>query len=96
MIISAEIIQELCINRLKPLATYNLNLEIYVENDLKEKTIFNSFVNVPFVNRQHPRVFIQERGNYHMGPDCHCFTVFTLPCNDRILPSDLFSGALEK
>ncbi|CAF4144115.1 unnamed protein product [Rotaria sp. Silwood2] len=96
LIISGDIIQQLCINRLKPLATYNLNLELNIKDDSKEKIIFNSFINVPFTNRQRPKVFIQERGNFDLGRTYYCFTVFTSPCHDRILPTYLFSRPLEK
>ncbi|CAF3269438.1 unnamed protein product, partial [Rotaria sp. Silwood2] len=41
LIISGDIIQQLCMDRLKPMATYSLNLLLYVENDLEEKKIFN-------------------------------------------------------
>ncbi|CAF3839192.1 unnamed protein product [Rotaria sp. Silwood1] len=57
-IISGDIIQQLCIDRLKPMATYSLNLLLYVEHDLEEKIIFNSFFQVAFTRRQKPRVFI--------------------------------------
>ncbi|CAF3430769.1 unnamed protein product [Rotaria sp. Silwood2] len=96
LVISGDVIQQSCIDRLKPLATYNLNLELDVSNDLEEKIILNSFCNVPFTNRQRPRVFIQERGNYYSGHHYHCFTVFTSPCNDTILPIYLFCRGLEK
>ena len=96
LVISGDIIQQRCINRLKPLATYNLNLELHVNYDLEEKIIFNSFFNVPFTNRQKPKVFIEEHDNLHCGRNYHCFKVFTSPCNDRILPSYMFSRALEK
>ncbi|CAF3359636.1 unnamed protein product, partial [Rotaria sp. Silwood2] len=86
LVISGDLIQQSCIDRLKPLATYNLNLELDVSNDLEEKIIFNSFFNVPFTNRQRPRVFIQERGNYYSG----------YKCNNIILPTYLFSRDLEK
>ncbi|CAF4965341.1 unnamed protein product [Rotaria sp. Silwood1] len=60
LVISGDIIQQLCINRLKPRATYNINLKLDVQDDIKEKIIFNSFLKVPFANRQEQRVFIQE------------------------------------
>ncbi|CAF4396006.1 unnamed protein product, partial [Rotaria sordida] len=43
LIISGDIIQQLCIDRLQPTATYILNLLLYVLDDIEEKIIFNSF-----------------------------------------------------
>jgi hypothetical protein len=96
LIISGDIIQQLCIDRLKPMATYSLNLLLYVEHDLEEKIIFNSFFQVAFTQRQKPRVFIQECNDSDMSPRYHCFMVYTLPYNDTILLSHMFSGDLEK
>jgi hypothetical protein len=96
LIISGDIIQQLCIDRLKPCATYILNLLLHVENDLEEKIIFKSFLTAPFVHRERPRVYIQERSNWDIGHNYHCFMVYTSPCNDTILPSDLFSIDLER
>ncbi|CAF1208543.1 unnamed protein product [Didymodactylos carnosus] len=73
LIISGDIIQQLCIDRLKPSATYILNLLLYVQYDLEEKIIFNSFSKCPFTNRQQPRVFIQERDNFDIRHNYHCF-----------------------
>ncbi|CAF1234545.1 unnamed protein product [Rotaria sordida] len=95
-IISGDIIQELCIDRLKPMATYSLNLLLYVEYDLKEKIIFNSFLKVPFTRRQRPRIFIQECNDCGIHHTCHCFMVYTIPFNDTILSSYMFSRDLEK
>ncbi|CAM4814850.1 unnamed protein product [Rotaria magnacalcarata] len=96
LVVSGDIIQQLCIDRLKPLATYNLNIELDVKDDLKHKIIYNSFLDAPFTNRQRPRVFIQERGNFDLGDNYYCFTVFTSPCTDRILPTYFFSRALQQ
>ena len=57
LIISGDIIQQLCIDRLKPLATYNLNIELDVKDDLKHKIIYNSFLDTSFTNRQRPSVY---------------------------------------
>ncbi|CAF4189589.1 unnamed protein product [Rotaria sp. Silwood2] len=96
LIISGDIIQQLCIDRLKPMATYNLNLLLYVKEDLEEKLIFNSFLKVPFIHKQRPRVFIHERDNFVLGDIYHRFMVYTLPYNDTILSSYMFSRDLEK
>ncbi|CAF3791537.1 unnamed protein product [Rotaria magnacalcarata] len=96
IVISGHIIQQLCIDHLKPLAIYNLYLELDVNNDLQETTIYNSFFMVPFSNRQLPRVLIQKRGNYYISHNYHYFIVFTSPCNDTKLPAYLFSRDLEK
>ncbi|CAF2813283.1 unnamed protein product [Rotaria sp. Silwood2] len=96
LIISGDIIQQLCMNRLKPMATYSLNLLLYVKNDLEEKTIFNSFFKVSFTQRQKPKVFIQECTDSDMSRSYHCFMVYTLPYNDTILLSHMFSKDLEK
>jgi len=82
--ISGDIIQQLCIDRLNPEATYYLYIELYVKDDINEKIIFNSFLRAPFTNRQQPKVFIQEL----IIDDVHCndhhFTLFTLPCSEKI------------
>ncbi|CAF5088563.1 unnamed protein product [Rotaria sp. Silwood1] len=96
LIISGDIIQQLCIDRLKPMATYSLNLLLYVEHDLEEKIIFNSFFQVAFTQRQKPRVFIQECNDSDISSRYHCFMVYTLPYNDIILLSNMFSTDLEK
>jgi hypothetical protein len=95
-IISGDIIQQFCMDRLKPMATYSLNLLLYVEDDLEEKTIFNSFFQVSFTQRQKPRVFIQECNDSDMSRRYHCFMVYTLPYNDKILLSHMFSKDLGK
>lgn len=94
-IISGNTIQQFCIDRLKPLATYNLNLLFNVEGDLEEKIIFNLFFKVPFTNRQHPRVFIQERDSLYIGGNYHCFMVYTLPCTDRVVSTHMFTSELQ-
>jgi len=60
LIISGDIIQQLCIDRLQPMATYILNLLLYATVTFEEKIIFNSFFKVPFIERQRSRIFIQE------------------------------------
>ncbi|CAF2071159.1 unnamed protein product [Rotaria magnacalcarata] len=95
-IISGDIIQQLYIDRLKPMATYSLNLLLYVEHDLEEKIIFNSFLQVAFTHRQKPRVFVQECNGSDMCSRYHCFMVYTLPYNGTILLSHMFSTDLEK
>lgn len=96
MIISGDIIQKLIIDRLQPMATYSLNLLLYIENDFKEKIIFNSFHRVEFVQREKPRVMIQECYDSNLGTVEHCFIVFTLPYNDTTLLSHMFSNDFEK
>ncbi|CAF3435581.1 unnamed protein product [Rotaria sp. Silwood2] len=78
------------------MATYSLNLLLYVENDLEEKKIFNSFFQVPFTQREKPKVFIQDCNDSNMSHRYHCFMVYTLPYNDTILLSHVFSKDLEK
>ncbi|CAF4304991.1 unnamed protein product [Rotaria sp. Silwood2] len=94
--ISGDIIQQLCIDRLQPTATYILNLLLYVLDDIEEKIIFNSFFKVPFIHRQLPRVFIQELDDRDFGSIYHSFRIYTLPHNDTILSSYMFSKNLEK
>ncbi len=94
-IISADIIQRLCIDRLKLMTIYSLNLLLYVEHHLEEKIIFNSFFQVAFIQRQKPRVFIQECNDSDMNPKDHCFMIYTLPHNHTILLSHMFSTDLE-
>ncbi len=96
MIISGDIIQKLIIDRLQPMATYSLNLLLYIENDFEEKIIFNSFHRVEFVQREKPRVIIQECYDPNLGTVEHCFIVFTLPYNDTTLLSHMFSNDFEK
>ncbi|CAF3403770.1 unnamed protein product [Rotaria sp. Silwood1] len=96
LIISGDIIQQLCIDRLQPMATYILNLILYATDTFEEKIIFNSFFKVPFIQRQRPRVFIEELDDQEIGPTYHCFRVYTLPYNDKILSSYIFSKELEK
>ncbi|CAF1410271.1 unnamed protein product [Rotaria sordida] len=96
LIISGDIIQQLCIDRLQPTATYILNLLLYVLDDIEEKIIFNSFFKVPFIHRQLPRVFIQELDDRDFGSIYHSFRIYTLPYNSTILSSYMFSTNLEK
>ncbi|CAF1004592.1 unnamed protein product [Adineta steineri] len=97
MIISGDTIQKLIIDRLQRMATYSLNLLLYVRNDLKEKRVFNLFRRMEFIQREKPKVVIREcydRSN--LGTDTHCFIVFTLPYNDTTLLSHMFSNDFEK
>ncbi|CAF5054979.1 unnamed protein product, partial [Rotaria sp. Silwood1] len=50
----------------------------------------------PFTHQQRPRVVIQERDNFDLGDMYHRFIVYTLPYNDTILSSYMFSRDLEK
>ncbi|CAF1404229.1 unnamed protein product [Rotaria sordida] len=95
LIISGDTIQELCINRLNPLARYYLHLTFYINNDLEEKIIFNSFFKVPFINQRRPKVFIQETNHFNIGETPHSFMVYTLPYNDKIFSSSLLTRDLE-
>jgi hypothetical protein len=94
--ISGDTIQQLCIDRLKPSATYSLILSFYVRDDLKENTILKSFYKAPFTRRQRPRVFIQERDTWDFSHGYYGFMVYTLPYNSRILLSYLFTEDLQK
>jgi hypothetical protein len=96
MTISGDIIQRLIIDRLQPMATYSLNLLLYVRNDLEGKVIFNSFRRVEFFQREKPRVVIRECYDSYQGSDEHCFMVFTLPYNGTTLLSHMFSHDFEK
>jgi hypothetical protein len=95
-IISGDIIQQLCIYRLQPMATYSLNLLLYAINDSEEKIIFNSFCQVEFIQREKPRVVIRECFDPNLGSEQHCFIVFTLPYNDTTLLSHMFSNDFKK
>jgi hypothetical protein len=94
-IISGDTIQQFCIDRLKPLAMYNLNLLFNIQDDLEEKIIFNSFFKVSFTHWQHPRLFIQERDSLSIGHNYHCFIVYTLPYNDTIISTHMFTSDLQ-
>ncbi|CAF4328275.1 unnamed protein product [Rotaria socialis] len=91
LIISGDIIQQLCIDRLKPSAKYTLNLSIGVWNDMKNNTIFNSFLETSFSRRERPRVFIQEQDSWNIAYDVRRFVVYTTPYNAMILSAYLFS-----
>ncbi|CAF3110115.1 unnamed protein product [Rotaria sp. Silwood2] len=95
MIISGDIIQKLIIDRLQRMAIYNLNLLLYVRNDLEEKIIFNSFRRMEFIPREKPKVVIRECYDPNHGTDDHCFIVFTLPYNGTTLLSHMFSNDFE-
>ncbi|CAF4018988.1 unnamed protein product [Rotaria sp. Silwood1] len=92
--ISGDIIQQTCIDRLKPSASYALDLFFNIEKDLKEKEIYNSFVKAAFFRRQKPRVIIQERNNWDIGRDHHCFILYTSPYNGTKLQTHFFSEHL--
>jgi hypothetical protein len=96
LVISADIIQKLCIDRLQPMATYILNLLLYSIDDSGEKRIFNSFFKVPFIHRQQSKVFIQELDDPDIGSTYHCFKVYTVPYNKTILSSYIFSRDLKR
>ncbi|CAF0940536.1 unnamed protein product [Rotaria sordida] len=96
LIISGDIIQQFCIDRLQPMATYILNLLFYIMDDFEEKKIFNTFLKVPFTHRQRPRVFIQELDDHDFDDLYHGFMAYTLPYNNTILSSYIFSTDLEK
>ncbi|CAF2091641.1 unnamed protein product [Rotaria magnacalcarata] len=90
LIISGDIIQQLRIDRLQLMATYILNLLLYATDTFEEKIIFNSICKVLFIQRQRPRVFIQELNGQDIGPTYHCFRVSReMPVN----PVNLFPQA---
>ena len=89
--ISGKVIQQTCIDRLKPSASYALDLSFNVEKDWKEKEIYNSFVKAPFFRRSKPKVIIQERNNWGIGRDYHCFILYTSPYNGTNLQTYFFS-----
>ncbi|CAF2679788.1 unnamed protein product [Rotaria sp. Silwood2] len=94
-IILGDTFQNLCIDRLKPWATYILNLSFYVEEDLEEKIIFNSFLKSPFIYQKQSRVIIQECSGYGTTY-LYSFFIYTLPYNGTILPTNLFAKHLEQ
>ncbi|CAF3381163.1 unnamed protein product [Rotaria sp. Silwood2] len=59
LFISGDMIQQACIDRLKPSASYALDLSLHVEDDLVEKKILNSFIKAPFGRRERPMMIIQ-------------------------------------
>ena len=85
LIISGDIIQQLCIDRLQSTATYSLNLLLYTADDF-EKINFNSFFKVPFIHRQQPKVFILEIDSQDVGARYHCFRVCTVPYYNGMNP----------
>ncbi|CAF3406085.1 unnamed protein product [Rotaria socialis] len=93
--ISGDIIQQKCIDRLKPVASYALDLSFCVENDFEEKRIFNSFVKAAFFSRRRPKIIIQERNNWNIGLDYHCFALFTTPYHGTKLQTEFFSEDLQ-
>lgn len=62
--ITGQIIQEKCLNRLRGDATYNLYLNMTVEDDKQERTVIKSFLKSPFVKESgtgnRPLVVIRE------------------------------------
>lgn len=94
--ISGDTIQQLCNNQLKPYAYYALNLCYHVKNYVEEKKIYKTFEKALFVHRENPRVYFRERDTFYYGVGSHCFMIYTLPYNERKLPSDLFTADLEK
>ncbi|CAF0769752.1 unnamed protein product [Rotaria sordida] len=95
-IISGDTIQQLCIDRLKPCATYTLNLLLTIKKDLKEKVILNSFFKAAFTYRQRPAVIIQENSRLSCSTSgTYSFFVYTLPYNGTILETSLFSENLQ-
>jgi hypothetical protein len=96
MIVSGDTIQTLCIDRLKPLSIYTLDLSFIVMGDFAEKILFKSFLNAPFTNRERPRVIIRGdhfRSNRHYN--YHSFIVYTLPYSDTTLEPLCFPEPLE-
>ena len=89
LIISNDIIHQLCFSRLNASATYDLNLLFHIEYDVEQKRIFNSFINHPFVYQQQSKIFIQETNHYDTGDKCHSFIVYTIPYNDTTFSSYL-------
>lgn len=96
LVLSGDIIQQLCIDRLQPTVTYNLNLLLFAVEDTEEKRVFNSFFQVQFIHRQRPRVFILELDQKDLGAGFHCFRVFTVPYYNTTLSSYIFCADLEK
>ncbi|CAF4679518.1 unnamed protein product [Rotaria sp. Silwood2] len=82
LIISGDMVQKLRIDRLNLSATFALNLTFDIINDMKDKIIFNSFVNAPFTNQQQPKVFIRNNFSISNGHDTYCFVVYTLLYTD--------------
>jgi hypothetical protein len=89
LIISSDIIHQLCFSRLNASATYDLNLLFRIMYDVDEKRIFNSFINHPFVYQRQSKIFIQETNHHDRGDKCHSFIVYTIPYNDRTFSSHL-------
>ncbi|CAF4709673.1 unnamed protein product, partial [Rotaria sp. Silwood2] len=75
-------VQKLCIDHLNSSATFALNLTFDVINDMKDKVIFNLFVNASFINQQRRKVFIRNNFSISNGHDTYCFVVYTLPYTD--------------
>ncbi|CAF1385267.1 unnamed protein product [Adineta ricciae] len=96
LIISGDIIQQLCIDRLKSMATYRLSLLLSVENDMQDKFIFNSFLKSPFIHQEKSRVLIQEYTNHDISRSYHCFMIYTFPYNDTVIKPCVFSTNLQR
>ncbi|CAF3623642.1 unnamed protein product [Rotaria sp. Silwood1] len=94
-IILDDTIQKLCIDRLKPWTKYTLNLSFYVEDELKKKIAFNSFLKSPFIFQKQSKVIIQEYSGYNTTY-LYSFVVCTSSYIDTILPTSLFTTNAEK
>ncbi|CAF4475980.1 unnamed protein product [Rotaria sp. Silwood2] len=90
LIISDDMVQKLCIDRLNLSATFALNLTFDIINDMKDKIIFNSFVNAPFTNQQRPKVFIRNNFSISNDHDTYCFVVYTLLYTDTQFGQRIF------
>ncbi|CAF2571445.1 unnamed protein product [Rotaria sp. Silwood2] len=94
LIISGDTIQQLCIDRFKPLSSYTLDLYFFANEDLKEKILLKSFVQAPFTSRKRPKVIICKNPDEDIYYNTYKFNVYTLPYNGTKLttlftPEDL-------
>ncbi|CAF3505339.1 unnamed protein product [Adineta steineri] len=89
LIISSDIIHQVCLSRLNASATYDLNLLFRIMCDVEEKRILNSFINNLFVYRQQSKIFIQETNHDDIDSNCHSFIVYTILYNDKKFSSHL-------
>ncbi|CAF0994060.1 unnamed protein product [Rotaria sordida] len=95
-VVSGDTIQQLCIDRLIPCATYTLNLLLTIKEDLEEKVILNSFFKAAFTYRKRPAVIIQENSRFScITSDTYSFFVYTVPYNGTILETSFFSENLQ-
>ncbi|CAF1267735.1 unnamed protein product [Rotaria sordida] len=93
-IISGDAIQQLCIDRLKPMSSYTLDLYFFANEELKEKILLKSFVQAPFTRRKRPKVIIFKNPEEDIYYNTYKFNVYTLPYNGTELttlftPEDL-------